>query len=714
MIKIFIEVFTSFSMSIPPKGWLPKLHGNSCFSLFKVISSNFWSMFCGGKVGDKRTSPVIDPEEETETKKPKLERSDGKPLRYHELKDAVADGNVLLQEAEKLLSDVRNGQADSKDVKSVLNNMVSASQQYLEILKKDVVLGNSDKANGDSNDMVLTVKNLPKDWNKDRFVAFLDKKSLKYKSVEKELGDTKAEVQFESVEDEGKLFAALDAFKIQDKWLAVYKSAASNRNDNGKAQKSEAGEKKSHRKKGFQMDGGQSRDIRDMVTPYRDLPYQEQLKKKHEKLVYELQRVTKCCADIHEEQRRPEWLVNALAQDSESPVCCPIEGILQSPQLHGYRNKTEFTIGFDLQEKPTIGFLLGAFKDGITAVAEASGCVNISPISIKFAQIVQQYLREKSNLKPWDKRISEGFWRLLIVREARAKTFLPLPEGGVYENSQGEEINFANLEWKKWMVRIPGEWEQECYKDQVNISNISDVGDERVVTPDADEVMIVVQVNPKGEDQAEVTAELSALEQYLHEQIKQQQIECKIVMLVQHHTGVSNSAPARAPLVPFPGEAEKDGRNMFITDTLLNLKFQISFQAFFQVNSGAASCLYALVNEWTQVGPKTLFLDICCGTGTIGLTQAGTAKRVIGIDNVKSAIDDAQKNSEINGVQNCEWVCGTAESKMKFILKDIEDQIGEDKEYNEIVAVVDPPRAGLHKHVISAILACPYINKFYS
>ncbi len=88
-----------------------------------------------------------------------------------------------------------------------------------------------------------------------------------------------------------------------------------------------------------------------------------------------------------------------------------------------------------------------------------------------------------------------------------------------------------------------------------------------------------------------------------------------------------------------------------------------------QVNAGATCLLYHLAGAWAAATPSTLLLDVCCGTGTIGISLAGRVKAVVGIDNVQSAIDDAARNAAANGVTNATWVCGTAEAVIGDVIK---------------------------------------------
>lgn len=94
-------------------------------------------------------------------------------------------------------------------------------------------------------------------------------------------------------------------------------------------------------------------------------------------------------------------------------------------------------------------------------------------------------------------------------------------------------------------------------------------------------------------------------------------------------------------------------------------RFQISPTSFFQVNTLGAEKLYSIAKDWSTSNPNTYLLDVCCGTGTIGLIMSSTAKQVIGIEMVKSAVDDAHKNAELNKITNTDFICGKAEDVLQ-------------------------------------------------
>jgi len=105
-------------------------------------------------------------------------------------------------------------------------------------------------------------------------------------------------------------------------------------------------------------------------------------------------------------------------------------------------------------------------------------------------------------------------------------------------------------------------------------------------------------------------------------------------------------------------------------------------------------------------------LDLYCGTGTISIFLSQKAKKIIGVESVEESVRNAQRNAELNGITNCEFVCGEVKKVLaKFSAVGATPAGGQgsayggvaDKEIPDLV-VVDPPRAGLHKHVIKSLL----------
>ncbi|KAM6155703.1 tRNA (uracil-5-)-methyltransferase homolog A [Rhynchocyon petersi] len=133
----------------------------------------------------------------------------------------------------------------------------------------------------------------------------------------------------------------------------------------------------------------------------------------------------------------------------------------------------------------------------------------------------------------------------------------------------------------------------------------------------------------------------------------------------------------------------------YIHEDLLGLTFQISPNAFFQVNTPAAEVLYTVIQDWAQLDAESTVLDVCCGTGTIGLALAQKVKRVVGIELCQEAVEDARVNARANELSNVEFHCGRAEDLVPTLVSRLATQ--------QLIAILDPPRAGLHSKVILAI-----------
>ncbi|GLJ52845.1 hypothetical protein SUGI_1125730 [Cryptomeria japonica] len=486
-----------------------------------------------------------------------------------------------------------------------------------------------------------------------------------------------------------------------------------------------------------------TRSARDAVTPLADMPYEEQLNQKKNSVMQILKKLArnarKACPS---ELALPEWILSAKERGG---LACQFEGILNSPVVNGYRNKCEFTVGHSTDGEIAVGFLLGNFREGLTAVEEPTKCPNVSTTACKFASIFQNFVLS-SPLPVWNKYQNRGFWRLFTVRDGRAPIQV--------SNSENEQPNIA-------------------------------------------EVMLIVQICSAGVEEKLKSSEFKRMAQELTVAAATASPPLPLTALfVQDHLGISNAAPADAPLFPIhlpkvvAGKiVEGDCREPVgqIHDYINSLCFRISPTAFFQVNSLAAERLYSLAGDWAQLSPTTLLFDVCCGTGTIGLTLASRAGMVVGIEMIAPAVADAQRNAEINGIKNCRFVCAKAEDVMESLLKeyldittqtesDIKADISEKsndnmtkecssqseeqrsdssvpknvednnvdkeceeldnkgtsslgissqtngdseikkddsapKQFNDVVAIVDPPRAGLHPTVIKALRTHPCLRR---
>lgn len=133
-----------------------------------------------------------------------------------------------------------------------------------------------------------------------------------------------------------------------------------------------------------------------------------------------------------------------------------------------------------------------------------------------------------------------------------------------------------------------------------------------------------------------------------------------------------------------------------IYETMGKLKFKIGPKSFYQTNNSGAFKLYSKVKEFAEIQDGSIVYDLYTGTGTIAQFVSEKAAKVIGIEYVSEAIEDAKINAQINNITNCEFFAGD----MKDILT--EDFISIHGKPD--VIITDPPRAGMHPDVIKTIL----------
>lgn len=128
-----------------------------------------------------------------------------------------------------------------------------------------------------------------------------------------------------------------------------------------------------------------------------------------------------------------------------------------------------------------------------------------------------------------------------------------------------------------------------------------------------------------------------------------------------------------------------------LNQTLNNLVFNVSPKSFFQVNPVVAENLYNKVLEYAN--KSDISIDLYSGTGTITLLLSKKSKRVIGVEVVKDAVEDAKNNMILNNIDNAEFLCGK-----------VEKRIDELKNLNVDVLVLDPPRSGSDRKSLKNIL----------
>ena len=136
--------------------------------------------------------------------------------------------------------------------------------------------------------------------------------------------------------------------------------------------------------------------------------------------------------------------------------------------------------------------------------------------------------------------------------------------------------------------------------------------------------------------------------------------------------------------------------NGYITESLENFDFKISPKSFFQTNSKQAESLYQVTRSFAELTGKEVVYDLYCGTGSIGIFCSQQAKKIIGVEVVADAIEDAKENARINNLAHTTFFAGD--------VIDICDDAFFDTHGKPDVIITDPPRAGMHDKLVKKLL----------
>lgn len=140
------------------------------------------------------------------------------------------------------------------------------------------------------------------------------------------------------------------------------------------------------------------------------------------------------------------------------------------------------------------------------------------------------------------------------------------------------------------------------------------------------------------------------------------------------------------------GVAQLHYGDQVLPEKIFNLKYQVSPLAFFQVNHQQTEKMMEIIKDYAQLGASDTVLDAYCGTGSIALCLAESARKVIGVESFKPALRDTKRNAFKNKITNCKFIKGTCEK----IVPDLEDQFD--------VVILDPPRTGCKPELIEALI----------
>ena len=130
-----------------------------------------------------------------------------------------------------------------------------------------------------------------------------------------------------------------------------------------------------------------------------------------------------------------------------------------------------------------------------------------------------------------------------------------------------------------------------------------------------------------------------------------------------------------------------------IVDKIGSFAFEISANSFFQTNTRGAAQLYAVVKKYAELSGSETVIDLYSGTGTISILLSQVAREIIGLEMAPSAVADARRNCQVNGVENCRFLSGDIRESLPKI------------SHQPDVLILDPPRAGIHQDVVKQVLA---------
>jgi 23S rRNA (uracil1939-C5)-methyltransferase len=135
----------------------------------------------------------------------------------------------------------------------------------------------------------------------------------------------------------------------------------------------------------------------------------------------------------------------------------------------------------------------------------------------------------------------------------------------------------------------------------------------------------------------------------------------------------------------------------YVIEQLGGYRFKIGPRSFFQTNTKQAEQLYRVTKEFAELDGTQTVYDLYCGTGSIGIYVSDRARKVIGVEMVEAAIEDAKENAALNNIHHALFTAGD--------VSDVCTDAFFDQHGRPDVIITDPPRAGMHEKLVKQILA---------
>ncbi|XP_053990249.1 uncharacterized RNA methyltransferase TTE1797-like [Hylaeus volcanicus] len=354
---------------------------------------------------------------------------------------------------------------------------------------------------------------------------------------------------------------------------------------------------------------------------------------------------------------------------------CPVTTIIPSPKVIGYRNKCEFTIGFDSENVSANHVNVGFVKSTINynpIVQSCSGILTVPYCMQELCHRLKIFIHNNLDSLPvYCRRTHKGFWRLCMIRVS-------------------EEFREMLL-----VVQIAS------IKEMIAFIDTKDDKKETLIASSENEFRSVQQFYDFFVAKL-ISFLITQKEKTLQDSV-QLYDNYKITSLyIQQRSNCSDAFESSDPLDLVYGKP-------YLTFSLLQCHFRVTPLSFFQTNTQSCCELYTQVFEFVQKTKASLVLDVCSGVGTISiclsslLTKQRSTIRFRGVELEPSAVQDAITNLSLNAIHNAHYNCGKAEDILPNLLQDVSKD-------DTITALVDPPRQGLHSNVISTLLQCEQIQ----
>jgi 23S rRNA (uracil1939-C5)-methyltransferase len=134
----------------------------------------------------------------------------------------------------------------------------------------------------------------------------------------------------------------------------------------------------------------------------------------------------------------------------------------------------------------------------------------------------------------------------------------------------------------------------------------------------------------------------------------------------------------------------------YVIEKLEDFQFKIGPKSFFQTNTRQGEQLYRATREYAELTGKETVYDLYCGTGSIGIFLSRQAARIVGVEVVEEAVEDARENATLNGISHSRFFAGD-------VVEICKDQLFEQEGRPDVI-ITDPPRAGMHQALVDKIL----------